>query len=62
MAATSTAHQVAGGAAAYRGNPLLRALNDAHAARQHLMFSHKHVPAFGKALAGLDVTYPPFFT
>jgi alkylation response protein AidB-like acyl-CoA dehydrogenase len=58
--ATSTAHQLGGGAAAYRDSPLLRALDDVHAARQHLLFAHKHRAALGKALAGLEVHYPPF--
>jgi alkylation response protein AidB-like acyl-CoA dehydrogenase len=58
---TSVAHQLAGAAAAYQGNKLLRALNDVHAARQHLLFSHNHVPELAKALAGYDVVYPPFF-
>ena len=58
--ATSVAHQLGGGAAAYRGNPLLRALDDVQAARQHLLFSHKHLGELAKALVGLDVNYPPF--
>jgi alkylation response protein AidB-like acyl-CoA dehydrogenase len=57
---TSTAHQLGGGAAAYRDSPLLRALDDVHAARQHLLFAHKHRVELGKALAGLEVRYPPF--
>jgi len=39
---------------------LLRALSDVDAARQHLMFAPKHRVELAKALAGLDVTYPPF--
>jgi alkylation response protein AidB-like acyl-CoA dehydrogenase len=58
--ATSTAHQLGGGAAAYRDSPLLRALDDVHAARQHLLFAHKHRAELGGALAGLEVRYPPF--
>jgi alkylation response protein AidB-like acyl-CoA dehydrogenase len=58
---TSTAHQLAGAAAAYQGHRLLRALNDVQAARQHLLFSPKHLPELAKGLAGLDVVYPPFF-
>ncbi len=58
--AASVAHLVGGGAAAYRGSTLLRALDDVHAARQHLMFAHKHRSELAKALAGLDVRYPPF--
>jgi indole-3-acetate monooxygenase len=57
---TSTAHQLGGGAAAYRNSPLLRALDDVHAARQYQLFAHKHRVELGKALAGIDVRYPPF--
>jgi indole-3-acetate monooxygenase len=60
VAATSVAHQLGGGGAAYTGSPLLRALCDVHAARQHLLFSPKHLPELAKPLAGLDTTYPPF--
>ncbi len=59
-AATSVAHQLGGGAAAYTGSRLLRALGDVQAGRQHLLFSHKHLPELAKPLAGLDSTYPPF--
>jgi len=57
---TSTAHHLGGGAAAYRGNRLLRALTDVQTARQHLLFSHHHLAVLGKLVAGLDVTYPPY--
>jgi alkylation response protein AidB-like acyl-CoA dehydrogenase len=57
---TSVAHALGGGAAAYHGSALLRALNDVHAARQHMLFAHKHRSELGKVLAGLDVAYPPF--
>jgi hypothetical protein len=57
---TSTAHHLGGGATAYRGSRLLRALNDVQAARQHLLFSHQHLSELGKVVAGLDVTYPPY--
>ena len=57
---TSTAHHLGGGAAAYRGSRLLRALNDVQAARQHLLFSHQHLSELGKLIAGLDVVYPPY--
>jgi indole-3-acetate monooxygenase len=60
VATTSVAHQLGGGAAAYTGSPLLRALCDVQAARQHLLFSHKHLPELAKPLAGLDASYPPF--
>ena len=56
----ATAHRLGGSAAAYRANPLLRALNDVQAAHQHLMFAEKHRVELAKASAGLDVTYPPF--
>ena len=60
VAATSVAHQLGGGAAAYVGSRLLRALDDVQAARQHLLFSHKHLPELAKPLTGLDTSYPPF--
>jgi alkylation response protein AidB-like acyl-CoA dehydrogenase len=60
VAVTSTAHNLGGGAAAYRGSRLLRALGDVHAARQHQLFSHHHLPELGKLAAGLDVAYPPY--
>ena len=57
---TSAAHLLGGGAAAYAGNRLLRALCDVEAARQHLLFAHKHRAELAKALVGLDVFYPPY--
>ena len=60
VTATSVAHQLGGGAATYVGNPLLRALGDVQASRQHLLFSHKHLGELAKVLAGLDVNYPPY--
>ena len=60
MEVTSIAHQLGGGAAAYRGSRLLRALCDVQAGRQHQLFSHHHLPELGKIAAGLDVAYPPF--
>jgi hypothetical protein len=59
---TSVAHRLGGGAAAYAGNPLLRALCDVEAARQHYQFAHEHRIEHAKVLAGLDVTYPPYIT
>jgi indole-3-acetate monooxygenase len=59
---TSVAHRLGGGAAAYEGSPLLRALCDVEAARQHLQFAHKHRMTLGKILAGVDVAYPPYIT
>jgi alkylation response protein AidB-like acyl-CoA dehydrogenase len=58
--AATTAHRIAGGAAAYRGNRILRALDDIHAARQHLMLARTHRPHLAKALVGLDTVHPPF--
>jgi alkylation response protein AidB-like acyl-CoA dehydrogenase len=60
VAVTSIAHQLGGGAAAYHGSHLLRALCDVQAGRQHQLFSHHHLPELGKIAAGLDVAYPPF--
>jgi alkylation response protein AidB-like acyl-CoA dehydrogenase len=57
---TSICHRLGGGAAAYRRSPLLRALCDVQAARQHLLFSHQHQSALGRILAGLEATYPPY--
>jgi alkylation response protein AidB-like acyl-CoA dehydrogenase len=57
---TSVAHQLGGGAAAYRSSHLLRALCDVQAGRQHQLFSHHHLPELGKIAAGLDMAYPPF--
>jgi len=57
---TSTAHHLGGGAAAYRGSHLLRALGDVQTARQHLLFSHHHLAVLGKLVAGLDESYPPY--
>jgi alkylation response protein AidB-like acyl-CoA dehydrogenase len=57
---TSVAHRLGGGAATYVGSPLLRALCDVQAARQHLQFAHKHRLALGRILAGVDVAYPPY--
>jgi alkylation response protein AidB-like acyl-CoA dehydrogenase len=56
----SVAHQLGGGAATYAGSPLLRALCDVQASRQHLLFSHTHLGELAKILAGLDVRYPPY--
>ena len=56
---TGVAHRLGGGAAAYTGSPLLRALADVEAARQHLMFSHHHLVALAPILAGVDAPAPP---
>jgi len=60
VAVTSVAHQLGGGAAAYEGSGLLRALDDVHAVRQHLLVAPTHRSELAKALVGLDVRYPPF--
>jgi alkylation response protein AidB-like acyl-CoA dehydrogenase len=57
---TSIAHALGGAAAVYAGSRLLRALLDVQTGRQHQLFGHQHRPAMGAALAGRDVTYPPF--
>ena len=59
---TSVAHRLGGGAATYADSPLLRALGDVQAARQHYQFSHQHRIELGMALAGRDVHYPPHIT
>jgi alkylation response protein AidB-like acyl-CoA dehydrogenase len=60
VAVTSVAHNLGGGDASYVDSPLPRALRDIETARQHLLFAHKHRVELGKALAGLEVVYPPF--
>jgi len=57
--ATATAHRLAGAAAAFTASPILRAVNDAFALRQHQLFAHQHRSVLAKAIAGLDVRYPP---
>jgi alkylation response protein AidB-like acyl-CoA dehydrogenase len=59
---TAVAHRLGGGAAAYGASPLLHALNDVYAARQHYQFAHEHRSALGRVLAGVDETYPPYIT
>ncbi len=56
---TATAHRLGGGGAAYGSSPLLRALDDVHVARQHLMLARLHRADLMKALLGLDVAHPP---
>ena len=60
VAATSTAHRLSGGAAAYAGHRVLTALRDVETARQHVMFSHQHRPAIARIAAGIDDVSPPF--
>lgn len=57
---TSTVHRLIGSAAVYRGHPVGRAMADVLTARQHIMFSHHLRPALAKALAGGEVSAPPF--
>jgi indole-3-acetate monooxygenase len=54
------AHQIAGAAAAFTGDPVLRALQDVQAGRQHLLFSHRYLGELGKALLGLPASAPPY--
>jgi alkylation response protein AidB-like acyl-CoA dehydrogenase len=58
--ATSTAHRLGGGGAAYAGSSLLRRLRDVETARQHIMFGQSGRPLFAKTLAGEDTFAPPF--
>lgn len=59
---TAEAHRLGGGAAAYAGSPLLRALDDVLAARQHYQFAREHRVGLGRVLAGVDDRYPPYIT
>jgi alkylation response protein AidB-like acyl-CoA dehydrogenase len=58
--ATSVAHALGGAAAVHDGSRLVRALLDAHTARQHLLFGHQHRAPMAAAVAGREVVYPPF--
>ena len=55
-----TAHRLGGGAAAYRGSPLMRALRDAETVRQHAMFNRGLRSHLGRTIAGTDEAHPPF--
>ena len=57
---TGTAHRLGGGAAAYNGSPLLRAVRDAETIRQHQMFGHGARSPLARTLAGTDEALPPF--
>jgi alkylation response protein AidB-like acyl-CoA dehydrogenase len=57
---TGTAHRLGGGAAAYHGSPLLRALRDAETIRQHQMFGHGVRSPLARTIAGTDEAHPPF--
>lgn len=56
----ATARRIAGSAAAFRNHPLAIASADLGVARQHILFSHHLRPALAKAIAGCDVSVPPF--
>lgn len=45
-----------------RRQPPLRALCDVQTSRQQLLFSHTHLGELARALAGLDVRYPPYIS
>jgi alkylation response protein AidB-like acyl-CoA dehydrogenase len=60
QATTATARRLAGSAAAYRSHPLAIAASDVNVGRQHIMFSHHIRPALARALAGCEVSAPPF--
>jgi alkylation response protein AidB-like acyl-CoA dehydrogenase len=55
-----TAHRLGGGAAAYRGSPLLRALRDLETVRQHAIFNRGLRPHLARTVAGTDEAHPPF--
>lgn len=56
--ATTTAHRLVGSVAARRPHPLLRALADVHAARQHLLFARQHRPHLARIAVGAAAPYP----
>jgi indole-3-acetate monooxygenase len=58
--ATSTAHRLGGGPAAFNNSRLLRALRDVQTARQHTLFAHGLTARLGPSAAGIDVVVPPF--
>lgn len=55
-----TAHRLGGGAGAYRGSPLLRAVRDLETLRQHAMFNRGLRPHLARVVAGVDEMHPPF--
>ena len=57
---TSTMHSLAGGAAAYAPNPLVRKLRDVETARQHILFSKQSRPGLMRLAAGFDEMLPPY--
>jgi len=62
VAATSTAHALAGAAAVFDASPILRALLDVQTARQHALFGQAHRAPLIAAAAGREVIYPPYLT
>ena len=58
--ATSTAHRLGGGPAAYNNSRLLRALRDVQTARQHTLFAHGLTARLAPSVVGIDVVVPPF--
>ena len=58
--ATSTAHRLGGGPAAFNNSRLLRALRDVLTARQHTLFAHGLTARLGPSAAGIDVVVPPY--
>ena len=58
--ATSTAHRLGGGPAAYNDSRLLRALCDVQTGRQHALFARGLTDRLGPSAAGIDIVVPPF--
>jgi indole-3-acetate monooxygenase len=60
VASTSVAHALGVAAAVFDDSSLLKALLDVQTAHRHALFGHQHRAPLGAAIAGGDVTYPPF--
>ena len=58
--ATSTAHRLAGGQAAYNDSRILRALRDVHTARQHMLFARGLATRLAPIATGIDMAAMPF--
>jgi alkylation response protein AidB-like acyl-CoA dehydrogenase len=58
--ATSTAHRLAGGQAAYNDSRILRALRDVQTARQHMLFARGLATRLAPIATGIDEAAPPF--
>ncbi len=56
----ATVHRLGGGAAAYRGSPLLRALRDVETVRQHALFNRGLRSHLARTIAGTEEPCPPF--